>query len=43
MLTKLFEIRETKNRGKGLFAKEFVPRGTIALFECQQCKKDFKR
>lgn len=39
MLVKLFEVRETKNRGKGLFAKDFVPRGTIAFFECQRCKR----
>jgi hypothetical protein len=29
MLARLFEVRETGSKGKGLFAKEFVPKGTI--------------
>jgi hypothetical protein len=32
---KLFEVRDTS--GKGLFAREFVPKGTRMFFECQQC------
>jgi len=39
MIAKLFKIKETKNRGKGLFAKEFIPKGTIIWFECNNCKK----
>ena len=39
MLARLFEVRETGSRGKGLFAKLPVPKGTIVFFECQQCKK----
>lgn len=46
MIAKLFEIRKTKNKGKGLFAKRFIPKGTIVCFECDKCKKrteeDFK-
>ncbi|MEW6604130.1 MAG: SET domain-containing protein [Thermoproteota archaeon] len=37
MPARLFEVRETGDRGKGLFAKEFVPKGTIVFFECQRC------
>lgn len=39
MLAKLFEVRETSSKGRGLFAKEFVPKGTIVFFECQQCRR----
>jgi hypothetical protein len=39
MLARLFEVRETKDKGKGLFAKELVPKSTIVFFECQWCKK----
>ncbi len=38
MIAKLFEVRETQNRGKGLFAKQLVPKGTIVCFECKNCK-----
>ncbi len=38
MIAKLFEVRETRNRGKGLFAKDFIPKGTIICFECEKCK-----
>jgi SET domain-containing protein len=38
MLAKLFDVKETKGKGKGLFAKEFVPKGTIVCFECKKCR-----
>ena len=38
MIAKLFEVKDTVGRGKGLFAKEFIPRGTIVCFECIKCK-----
>ena len=46
MLTKLFEVKNTGNKGKGLFAKVPIPKGTIVSFECPKClrisKDDFK-
>jgi hypothetical protein len=39
MIAKLFKTKKTKNRGNGLFAKEFIPKGTITWFECKNCKK----
>ncbi|MEK7458250.1 MAG: SET domain-containing protein [Patescibacteria group bacterium] len=39
MTAKLFEIRETKDKGSGLFAITFIPAGTIVCFECDTCKK----
>lgn len=38
MIAKLFEIKETANKGKGLFAKEFISKGTIVCFECNKCR-----
>jgi uncharacterized protein len=38
VIAKLFEVRETKNKGKGLFAKELIPKGTIICFECDKCE-----
>jgi len=47
MIAKLFEIRETKDKGSGLFATTCIPAGTIVCFECDRCKKrtdeDLKR
>ena len=37
-MAKLFDVKETKNKGKGLFAKEFIPKGTIICFECNKCR-----
>jgi hypothetical protein len=37
MLAKLFEIKNAGDKGKGLFAKEQIPKGTIVSFECQDC------
>lgn len=46
MLAKLFEVKDAGNKGKGLFAKKPIPKGTIVSFECQDCismsKKDFE-
>jgi hypothetical protein len=46
MLAKLFEVKDAGNKGKGLFAKELIPKGTIVSFECQDCirlsKDDFE-
>ena len=46
MLAKLFEAKEVSKKGKGLFAKERIPKGTIVSFECQDCvrmsKDDFE-
>jgi len=38
MLADLFEVRETESKGKGLFAKKFIPKGTISSFQCKACK-----
>jgi len=38
MIAKLFEVKETKDKGKGLFANVFIPTGTIICFECEKCK-----
>ena len=38
MIAKLFEIKTTKNKGKGLFAKEQIPKGTIVWYGCSKCK-----
>jgi hypothetical protein len=46
MLAKLFEVKKARGKGKGLFAKEQIPKGTIVSFECQDCitisKDDFE-
>jgi hypothetical protein len=46
MLAKLFEVKDAGNKGKGLFAKKPIPKGTIVSFECQDCismsKDDFE-
>jgi uncharacterized protein len=47
MIAKLFELRKTRNKGVGLFAKEFIPKGTIICFECNNCmafsKKEYNK
>ena len=46
MLAKLFEVNDAGNKGKGLFAKKPIPKGTIVSYECQDCirisKDDFE-
>ncbi len=39
MLAKLFEVKDAGNKGKGLFAKEPIPKGIIVSFECNDCIK----
>lgn len=39
MLIRLFEVRQTESKGKGLFARDFVPKGTAVFFECQRCRR----
>lgn len=47
MLAPIFTLRKTRGKGKGLFAKREIPRGTIVFFECPKCrvmsKKAFRR
>ena len=40
MIADIFEIKEDSHGGKGLFAKRFVPAGTISIIEkgCPKCK-----
>ena len=38
MLAPLFEVKETKDKGKALFAKQFIPKGTIIWVD----NKDYK-
>jgi SET domain-containing protein len=38
MLAKLFEVKEAEGKGKGLFAKDIIPLGTIICFECNDCR-----
>lgn len=33
MLADLFEVKETTDKGKGLYARQLVPKGTIICFE----------
>lgn len=39
MLAKLFELKETGGKGKGLFAKDLIPEGTVVSFECTHCRR----
>lgn len=39
MLARLFEVSETRGKGKGLFARELVPNGMAVFFECQAFRK----
>jgi uncharacterized protein len=42
----LFELKDAGSKGKGLFAKDLIPKGTAVYFECTQCirvsKDDFE-
>lgn len=38
MQADLFILKKTPGKGRGLFAKRFIPRGTIVFFECPKCK-----
>ena len=37
MLAKLFKVKYAGSKGKGLFAKVPIPKGTIVSFECPKC------
>jgi len=39
MKAKLFEVKKVKEKGKGLFAKQFIPIGTITWFKCDKCRE----
>ena len=45
--SRLFVVKETGRYGKGLFAKQFIPKGTIVEFICRKdgvySKKEFAR
>lgn len=47
MQADLFILKKTRGKGKGLFAKRDIPRGTIVFFECPKCrvtpKSEFQR
>lgn len=38
MLARLFDVKEAEGKGRGLFAKEFIPKGTVVCFECKKCR-----
>ncbi len=46
MLAKLFKLKDAGGKGKGLFAKDLILKGTIVSVECTQCrgisKQDFE-
>lgn len=38
MIADLFDIKETSRYGKGIFARRFIPKGTIVyFFPCKKC------
>ncbi len=37
MIANLFEIKEAVRYEKGLFAKQFIPKGTVVYFHCKNC------
>lgn len=47
MQADLFILKKARGKGKGLFAKQDIPRGTIVFFECPKCrvtpKSEFQR
>jgi SET domain-containing protein len=38
MLAPLFNLKKTKGKGYGLFAKRDIPKGTVVFYECSKCK-----
>lgn len=39
MLSKdMFIVKRTKNKGMGLFAKKFIPKGTMTWVKCNDCR-----
>jgi hypothetical protein len=46
MMADLFEIKESSKHGKGekgLFATQFIPRGTIMDFRCKKCERTYSK
>jgi hypothetical protein len=39
MLAKLFEVKEAECKGKGLFCRDLIPKGTVVSFDCKQCRR----
>ena len=39
MIANLFKIKDAGAKGKGLFATQFIPKGTIVYFDCKKCKR----
>src|SRR5919106_5524972 len=39
MLAKLFELKDAGGKGKGLFARKPILKGTIISFECPKCRR----
>lgn len=39
MIADLFEVRETDDRGFGLFARVFIPKGTLIDYQCDLCER----
>ncbi|MDE1857199.1 MAG: hypothetical protein KGH98_03915 [Candidatus Micrarchaeota archaeon] len=38
MIADLFDIKRSKIQDKGVFARQFVPKGTIIYFDCGRCR-----
>jgi SET domain-containing protein len=38
MYARLFVVKETGNKGKGLFANQLISKGTIVGFQCERCE-----
>jgi hypothetical protein len=43
MIAKLFKLKDAGGKGKGLFAKDLILKGTIVSFECTQCRRISKQ
>lgn len=39
MIADLFEVRETGDRGRGLFARTRIPKGTLIDYHCDLCER----
>ena len=43
MIAKLFKLKYVGGKGKGLFAKDLILKGTIVSFECTRCRRISKQ
>jgi hypothetical protein len=43
MIAKLFKLKDVGGKGKGLFAKDLILKGTIVSFECTRCRRISKQ